>query len=89
MKESRENENKGIVKAFQESSSFMRNNEIVSGKVEEILSFNITKGEFHNSIIKIAGIARISIDQLSQLYEFKGCASENEIIGRININKTH
>ena len=83
-------ENGNDVKAmFLDASSFMRNNKVVFGIVEEILTFNIKKGEFHNSNYKISGTARILIDHLSQIYRFEGNVSKNEITESINIEKKY
>ena len=48
-------------------------------KVEKIESaFNIESGNYTDGNLKFNGIARISINHLSQLYQFKGYAFETD-----------
>lgn len=75
---------------FLKASDFTLNGHpITIDEIGPIHTFLIEEGDFSNSKYRFTGITRISIDQLSQLYEFEGYATENEIIGSININKTH
>lgn len=75
---------------FMKASDFTFNGRpITVDEIGLIHTFQIEEGDFSNSKYRFTGIARISIDQLSQLYEFEGYATGDEIIGSININKTH
>ena len=62
---------------------------ITVDKIDTIHTFQIMKGDFLHANYKFTGIASITINHLSRLYKFEGYANENEIIGSINIDKTH
>ena len=91
MENNEKNENKELIKdLFLEASDFTLNGHPVSvDELGTIHTFQITEGDFHNGKYKFTGIVSISIERLSQLYEFEGYATENEIIGSINIKRTH
>ena len=89
MNRNEKEENKKQIKSlFVKASDFTLNGHPVSvDEIGPIHTFQIEEGDFSKGKYKFMGIARISIAQLSQLYKFEGYASENEIIGRININR--
>ena len=73
---------------FLEATSFTKNGHPVSiEEIGDVQNFQISTGDFMKGKYKFKGIARISINCLSQLYEFEGY--ENEIIGNINIKEYH
>lgn len=91
MKKYENDDNTKLIKAlFLKASDFSLNGHSVSvDEIGTIHTFQITEGDFSNGKYKFTGIATISINKLSQLYDFEGYANENEITGSININKTH
>ena len=86
MKENEEDEKKRIEALFLKTSDFTLNGQPVSvDEIGTIHTFKIEKGDFSNGKYRFTGIARITINHLSQLYEFEGHASEHEIVKSINI----
>ena len=84
-------ENEKLIKAlFLEASDFILNGHPVSvDEIGAIHTFKIIKGDFLHANYKFTGIASITINHLSQLYEFEGNASENEITESIIIKKMY
>ena len=91
MNRNENDDNKILIKTlFLEASDFTLNGHPVSvDKLDTIHTFQITKGNFSNGKYKFTGIATISINKLSQLYEFEGYANEKEITESINIKKKY
>ena len=79
-----------IKSLFLKATDFIYNGRpIVIGNIEEICTFQIEEGDFKNGKYRFKGIAKMSIENLSQLYEFEGYSDEEEIKGSIIIKKTH
>ena len=91
MKKPENEENEAKIKALvYKASAFTKNGHpITIDKIEEIHSFVLKKGDFMQGKYRFSGTATISIESLSQLYEFDGLANDNEIIGSINIKQSH
>lgn len=91
MKKPENDENAATIKALvYKASAFTKNGHpITINKIEEIHSFCIDEGKFYNSKFRFKGTATITIECLSQLYDYEGYANDNEIIGSINIKKSH
>ena len=91
MKKPVNEENAAKIKAlFYKTSAFTKNGHpITIDKIEEIHSFLLKEGDFMQGEYRLSGTATITIESLSQLYEFDGIANDNEIIGSINIKKSH
>ena len=91
MKKPENDENAAIIKALvYKASAFNKDGHSISiDKIEKIHSFILEEGDYVQGKYSFSGTATITIESLTQLYEFEGYANENEIIGSINIKKSH
>lgn len=77
-----------IKSLFLKATDFIYNGRpIVIGNIEEICTFQIKEGDFKTGKYRFNGIAKMSIENLSQLYEFEGYFDEEGIKGSIIIKK--